>query len=810
MNLIYRAIRKTAYLCSGPAAALGRRMLKMDRYVTEYGPEMADEFNYVVIFGAGLLWRTGEPSPVLRDRLDQALRVEEESGRAFLFVCSGECRGPEYDEPGKMKEHLLAGGIPEERILLDRRGNSTGATVSRLKHFGIDNAILVTNAFHAPRAAFLAEESGIRAACAMVREQGYLKYRQMCNREGLAQWKDFGKTKLGRAFEKAKYAAFGFLPVRVGRILQYVYKVHRIPHLFRMKRFTEKICYASADPRMSALSEYADKAAVRGYVERCIGPEHIVPALAVLQDPGEVFKLDIRQRVFFKPNHGCGMYAPFDPSFMTLRPFDRTFRNWKAVNYADVTGEQQYAGIPFRILVEQDIRDISADYKMLRAFCFNGRIEIMYITQDQSADTWQVTRNFEPSPYLMFYARTDNVYAAPSYADEMIRGIEKLSKPFPFVRVDVYMLENTWLFSELTFTPHRGLMRLKPGVADYRLGTLLYRKLWDLDTDALLGMQEGSAADCSVVIVAHDREDKLRRAVDSVLKQTVQPEEILIMDSGTRHGAGKAVEDLRPEPGTGPEIRVFELPSGLLAGSARNEGIRQAHGTWIALLDDDDWWEPSKIEKQLAAVRASGKDVSYVYTGSIRHYNHEMLIRKRTALLGDGDLSRETLKRMVCTSSMLMAKKSALEQVGGFDEKLAFWQDTELLIRLSRTGKAACISECLTHIDCTSTKRSTRLSDRIDGWEESVRYINSKHSELIAALSPQERLERQKMIYEDGVRRSDSCGNARRRHSYWKKLWVTTGNPVYLASYLVNLSPRVIYGLKAINTRLVFRPQRGF
>ena len=47
-------------------------------------------------------------------------------------------------------------------------------------------------------------------------------------------------------------------------------------------------------------------------------------------------------------------------------------------------------------------------------------------------------------------------------------------------------------------------------------------------------------------------------------------------------------------------------------------------------------------------------------------------------------------------------------------------------------------------------------------------------------------------------------------HSYWKKLWVTTGNPVYLASYLVNLSPRVIYGLKAINTRLVFRPQRGF
>ena len=782
----------------------------MDRYAVEYDPDMASDFNSIVIFGAGLLWKTGEPSPVLRDRLDLALRVEAESGRKFQFVCSGDCKGPEYDEPEKMKQYLCSNGIPENRIRLDKRGFSTGDTVKRLKLAGIDNAILVTNAFHAPRAAFLASQSGISCVCAEVQETGYLKYREMCNREGLAQWKDFFKVRREQFFLKVKKSVFGFLPARLVKSMQYLFKVHRIPHMIRPKRFTEKICYASADPRMSALSEYADKAAVRGYVERCIGSEHLVPVYAVLNRPEEVLDLKIPERVFFKPNHGSGMFAAFDPSYMSVRPLLHTFRGWQSVNYTAVTGEQQYSGIPFRILMEKDVRDISEDYTMLRAFCFNGRIEIMYITKDDSTDTWQVTRNFEPSPYLMFYSRTDNVYAPPAYAGEMIQGIEKLSKPFPFVRVDVYMLRDSWLFSELTFTPHRGLMRLKPGVADRRLGKLLYREIWDLDTDSIRSVQESASADCSVVIVAHDREEKLIRALDSVLNQTALPEEILIMDSGTRHGASAIADGFRTKHGSAVDIRVFSLPSDMLAGCARNEGIRQAHGTWIAFLDDDDWWEPEKIEKQLAAANGPQENVCFVYTGSVRHYNNGMTVRKQPVLLRDGDLSRETLQHMICTSSMLMAKKSVLEQIGGFDEKLAFWQDTELLIRLSQVGKAECIPECLTHIDCINAKRVSRLSDRIDGWEESVYYINAKHAALIAALSPQERMERQKMIYEDGVRRCDSCGNTKRRHSYWKKLWVMTRKPVYLASYMVNLSPRVIYKVKAINTRLTFRPQREF
>ena len=808
-SLLFRAMRKAAYLGSGPLAFLGRHILKMDRCIRDYGPEMSDDFNYIVIFGAGLLWRTGEPSPVLRDRLELALQLREASGREYCFLCSGDGREPDYDEPGKMKEYLCSRGVPERLVLLDREGFSTSETIARLKRFGIDNAILVTNDFHMPRAAFLAREAGIRYACAQVRVQGYLRHRETCNREGLAQWKDFYMNSLSKLRAGLKALTLRLLPTHLAKAFQYLFRVHRVPHLFRPRRFTEKICFASADPHMGRLSAYADKAAVRSYVERCVGAEHLVPVHAILRDPEEFLTQEIPQRVFVKPNHASGLYASFEPDWMSRRPMLETLRRWKKCDYASVTGERQYAEIPFRILLEKNVHDLSGSCRMLRAYCFNGRIEMMYITQDNARESWQLTRDFEPSPVLFFFAQTDNVYTPPPYADDMIEGIEKLAKPFPFVRVDVYLLENDWLFSELTFTPHTCLMKVKPEKEDRRLGQLLDRQLWET---APIPDAAAETYDCSVVIVTHDRLEKLRRALESVLQQTHRPREILIMDTGTRNDAEEMLEAFQPYEqiaGNPALIRRFPLPSSVTAALARNEGIRRACGQWIAFLDDDDWWEPDKLEKQLHAVSLRQTPVSFIYTGSIRHYNNGMLVKKVPGLPADGDLSTEVLKRMICTSSTLMARKDLLEKIGGFDESLAFWQDTELLIRLSRHGEALCVPDFLTHIDCTWAKSSARLSDRVEGWEECVRYINQKHAALIERLSPRDQLERRRMIYEDGVRRCDSCGDPAKRRDYWKKLWVTTRRPIYLVSMLINLSPKMVYRVKSINGKLLFRQLGG-
>ena len=128
---------------------------------------------------------------------------------------------------------------------------------------------------------------------------------------------------------------------------------------------------------------------------------------------------------------------------------------------------------------------------------------------------------------------------------------------------------------------------------------------------------------------------------------------------------------------------------------------------------------------------------------------------------------------------------------------------------LSRHGEALCVPDFLTHIDCTWAKSSARLSDRVEGWEECVRYINQKHAALIERLSPRDQLERRRMIYEDGVRRCDSCGDPAKRRDYWKKLWVTTRRPIYLVSMLINLSPKMVYRVKSINGKLLFRQLGG-
>ncbi len=101
----------------------------------------------------------------------------------------------------------------------------------------------------------------------------------------------------------------------------------------------------------------------------------------------------------------------------------------------------------------------------------------------------------------------------------------------------------------------------------------------------------------SVVIPTFNRSYILRTAIDSVLNQTYQNIEILVVDDGSTDATAQAVA------GYGPKVRYFHQPNGGVS-SARNLGLRQARGEFIALLDSDDAWLPWKVEAQLAVFRA--------------------------------------------------------------------------------------------------------------------------------------------------------------------------------------------------------------
>lgn len=103
----------------------------------------------------------------------------------------------------------------------------------------------------------------------------------------------------------------------------------------------------------------------------------------------------------------------------------------------------------------------------------------------------------------------------------------------------------------------------------------------------------------SVVIPAYRAVRTIRRAVDSVLNQTLAAAEIIVVDDGSPDGEELAIALLS----YGPRVRLLRKENGG-ASSARNFGIANSHGEWVAFLDADDYWEPEKLARQRAVADA--------------------------------------------------------------------------------------------------------------------------------------------------------------------------------------------------------------
>jgi len=124
-------------------------------------PEAAPAVPWGVVFGAGLA-PGGEPSAILAERLETALLLWR-SGRVERLLLTGNT-DPYHDEIRSMRRYLTKGGVPDRAISVDLEGLSTFDSCWRARGvFGVQRAILVTQAFHLPRAVFLARAAGIDA-----------------------------------------------------------------------------------------------------------------------------------------------------------------------------------------------------------------------------------------------------------------------------------------------------------------------------------------------------------------------------------------------------------------------------------------------------------------------------------------------------------------------------------------------------------------------------------------------------------------------------------------------------------------------
>lgn len=181
----------------------------------------------------------------------------------------------------------------------------------------------------------------------------------------------------------------------------------------------------------------------------------------------------------------------------------------------------------------------------------------------------------------------------------------------------------------------------------------------------------------SVIIPTFNRAEWLRQAIASVLTQTHERLEIIIVDDGSHDHTAAVVRAF----GTGLTY-MHQDHAGV--STARNRGVAAAHGEFIAFLDSDDVWQPRKVAAQVALF-AQQRQVQACYTDEIwiRHgvrVNPKHIHRKH-----DGWLFFPSLPRCIISPSSIMLRRTLWERLGGFDERLPACEDYDLWLRLTLT-----------------------------------------------------------------------------------------------------------------------------
>jgi len=125
-----------------------------------YPADQAPARRVAIVFGAGL-WRDGSPSPVLRDRVSTAAELYFNK-KVEKLLMSGDNRTIYHNEPEAMRQYALSLGVPDMDIVMDYAGRRTYDTCYRARSiFGVQDAILVTQAFHLPRAIYTCNQLGL-------------------------------------------------------------------------------------------------------------------------------------------------------------------------------------------------------------------------------------------------------------------------------------------------------------------------------------------------------------------------------------------------------------------------------------------------------------------------------------------------------------------------------------------------------------------------------------------------------------------------------------------------------------------------
>lgn len=178
----------------------------------------------------------------------------------------------------------------------------------------------------------------------------------------------------------------------------------------------------------------------------------------------------------------------------------------------------------------------------------------------------------------------------------------------------------------------------------------------------------------SVIIPTYDRAQVLPRALDSVLAQTREPYEIIVVDDGSTDQTATLMAQRYPQ------VTYLKQPNQGVS-KARNSGVVRSRGDWLAFLDSDDEWLPEKLNRQWTVLQQQ-PDHRLCHGEEIWIRNGRRVNPMNKHAKSGGYIFEHCLPLCAISPSSVIIRRDLFEQAGGFDEKLPACEDYDLWLRI--------------------------------------------------------------------------------------------------------------------------------
>jgi len=200
--------------------------------------------------------------------------------------------------------------------------------------------------------------------------------------------------------------------------------------------------------------------------------------------------------------------------------------------------------------------------------------------------------------------------------------------------------------------------------------------------------EDGDFPHVSVIIPTYNRPSLVGRAIKSVLGQSYQDFELIVVDGSSDDETKEVVKGFGDR-----RIRYVSETGRRGLSNARNMGIRSSMGDYVALLDDDDEWLPYKLEMQVDLLDRLTENYGVVYSGYRTEQDGRIAGEYYPA--ERGDVYARMLKGSILSVPTIIIRRSCFEVVGYFDEELPSCEDWDMWIRLAKEYKFEYVPEIL-------------------------------------------------------------------------------------------------------------------